>query len=994
MRYQLLFACIALFCNTSFAQLEQVLENNPPSLKWRQINTPNFRILFPQGFEEQGQRVASTMEHIREAEAKSLGKPPRRISIILQNQSSVSNGFVSVLPRRSEFYAMPSQDYNFLGTNDWLNLLMAHEYRHIVQYQHAMRGFNKLFYYLFGSTSYAGMAQASAPGWFWEGDAVATESAFTPSGRGKIPQFDLLFKTNLLEGRTFNYHKQLLQSYKHNIPNEYVLGFHMVSYLRKRTNDPDIWEKITARSWNVPFIPFAFSNAIKKETGLYVTQLYREMAKDFQETWKPELDGLSLTPFERINPRRRGVYTDFSYPQLLEDGSVLVMKQGIGDIQKFVMLKGGKEEVVFTPGFINRSGMLSVAGSKVVWNEFGYHPRYAVKNYSLVKVYDFEKRTLKVLGGRHERFGGAALSPDGSKVVTIRTNTSYHSHIVVLDVSTGESIKEFDNTGNYFYAMPRWSADGRKISVLKNSPKGKTISILDFETGKEEDVLPVSYENVGHPVLYGDYLLFNSPVTGIDNIFAVQLSTGKRFQVTNSRYGAYNPSVSGDGSILVYNDQSRNGLDVVKISFDPTLWIFYNDEEKPIEFYSHLIEQEGGQNLFAEIPEQTLPVEKYSKWKGLINPYTWGFNVDSDLTQASIGISSRDILSTTSINLGYVFDVGERTGSYRGRVSYQGLFPILDVDASLSNRSVDEGRISYYRVTGTGNNRDTVLTSGNLKFEWQEQTIEAGLRVPLNLTDSRFSTNVTFGNYVGYTTVSDFKNSINGGGRRIPYRPGGPEYFFREYVDQGSLFYNHFTLSAYRLLKRSKRDINSRWGQQLVFNAYNTVTTMQVPGLGRRRFGEYEGGQMSVYGLAYFPGLFKHHSLWGYWGYQHSKIENAQANYLFRNRVPLPRGQSVQRFQDFYTMSGNYTLPVWYPDIALGPVLNIQRLRANLFFDYAFGQSVDFQMDASYSSVGIEAKLDINIMRFFPQFDIGVRYSKGLDPATSEFELLIGTFNF
>jgi hypothetical protein len=33
-------------------------------------------------------------------------------------------------------------------------------------------------------------------------------------------------------------------------------------------------------------------------------------------------------------------------------------------------------------------------------------------------------------------------------------------------------------------------------------------------------------------------------------------------------------------------------------------------------------------------------------------------------------------------------------------------------------------------------------------------------------------------------------------------------------------------------------------------------------------------------------------------------------------------------------------------------------------------------------------------MRFFPQFDIGVRFTQGLQPQTQQFELLIGTFNF
>ena len=58
----------------------------------------------------------------------------------------------------------------------------------------------------------------------------------------------------------------------------------MISYLRKRTGDPDIWSKIGKRTWNVPFVPFAFSNAIKKESGLRLPQLYREMVSDLQKT--------------------------------------------------------------------------------------------------------------------------------------------------------------------------------------------------------------------------------------------------------------------------------------------------------------------------------------------------------------------------------------------------------------------------------------------------------------------------------------------------------------------------------------------------------------------------------------------------------------------------------------------------------------------------------------------------------------------------------------
>lgn len=954
---------------------QTVLENNPPSVRWYQVKTPHFRVLYTDGFRDQAEHVANSLEHIRDEAAESLGSRPRRMSFILQNHSAASNGFVSILPRRSEFYAMPSQDYNFIGTNDWLNLLTIHEYRHVVQYQHATRGFSRAIYYLFGSISLAGMAQAAAPSWFWEGDAVATETALTPSGRGKIPNFGLLMKTNLLEGRKFNYHKQHLRSYKHNIPDHYVLGYYMVNYLRRKTHDPDIWGKITARAWNVPFIPFAFSNAIKKETGLYVTDLYDEMADDLEASWKKELDGLRLTPFVRSNPRRGKAYTDYLYPQVLNDGSILAMKKGIGDIEQFVLLKDG-EEKVFTPGQMNDTGMLSAEGNTVVWNEYGYHPRWRVWNYSQVKALDLATGKKRRIGPRKSRYASAAITAQGDKIVTIETDTHYQTHIVVLDAINGAVIKKIPNPDNYFYSMPRWSNDGNTIVVLKTQPEGKTISVIDLSSGSSRDVMPLSQENVGYPVLHGPYLLFNSPVSGIDNIYAIDLNTSDRYQVTSSRLGAYNPDVSKDGKTLYYNDQTKDGLDVVSIPFDRSTWKPFEPRRTASLFFRELVEQEGDPDIFSNVPQTARQHARYSKFSGFINPYNWGITVDNELTEASIGLISRDILSTTSFGLGYHFDINERTSALRAQASYQAWYPIIDVSASLSERKVNEGAAQFYDTLGDP------LKVEDVTFEWREKNVQAGLRIPLITTSSKYHGSVEIGNVVGLTNVTEFKNNIDNGGRLVP-RGDDLAYFYRDYVDNGNLLYNNFYFSAYRLLKQSRRDINSKWGQQLEVQSFETPYG-----------GSFNGRLVSVVGLLYFPGVARHHSFWGYGSWQHTKLEQARQNYVFRNQVPTPRGHTVSRFQNFYSASANYTLPLWYPDVAMGPLLNIQRLRATAFFDYGFGDSPMSGIRQQYMSAGVEAKLDINIMRFLPQFDIGVRFSKGLKPATTEFELLIGTFHF
>jgi hypothetical protein len=114
---------VSLLFSASFVSAQDIpIQNtNPTTLKWYKVTTPHFNVLFPKGFEAQAMRVANTLEYIREPEAASMGVKPKPMPVILQNQSSTSNAFVTLAPRRSEFYTMPPQNYNSMGTNDWLS---------------------------------------------------------------------------------------------------------------------------------------------------------------------------------------------------------------------------------------------------------------------------------------------------------------------------------------------------------------------------------------------------------------------------------------------------------------------------------------------------------------------------------------------------------------------------------------------------------------------------------------------------------------------------------------------------------------------------------------------------------------------------------------------------------------------------------------------------------------------------------------------------------
>lgn len=990
-RLSLLFILCLSISFDSIAQEISFQNTNATSLKWYQVSTPNFNILFPKGFDQQALRVANTLETIREPESNSMGVKPRPISVILQSQSSISNGFVTLAPRRSEFYAMPPQNYNFAGTNDWLTLLASHEYRHVVQYQRSIVGVNKIIYYAFGQQALAVTAFAAVPQWFWEGDAVATETAFTKSGRGRIPNFSLLFRTNLLEGRTFNYNKQYLRSYKHNIPDHYVLGYHMITHLRNKTNDPFIWDKIGTRSWSNPYIPFGFSRAIRKESGMNVMALYRDMAETLKEDWQEEIDGLQLTKFTRVNRRNTKAYTDYEYPQPLGDGSIVALKTGIGDISTLVRIQDGVEKKLFVTGPFNDGGMLSTGAGKIVWNEYRYDPRWQVRNFTVVKGFDTSKKKSKDISKR-SRYAAAAISPDGSKVVTVESTTGYKFSMVVLDYTTGRVLKTFDNPNNELPGMPRWSPDGKSIIATGLSKEGKKISIYDYETGVVKDVFDAGTENVGHPVLTADgkYVLYNSPYSGIDNIYAFEISSGRRLQVTTSKYGAYNPAVSPDGKLIYYNDQTRDGFDIVSAPFEPSSWREISQVKQPEQhFYDKLVSQENHRDIMNSIPEKSYPVTKYNRFKSIINLHSWGPFFNTDVTQADIGISSRNLLGTTVVNAGYTFDINERTGSYHAGLSYQGLYPVID-----------------FNVLGGKREDTTPALDKSVKFKWNETTYTTGLRLPLVFTRSKYNTNMILRNWVGITKVTDLRHQVtknnqltSQGEDRIVKVADTLAYIFNNQVGNGTLVYNQATISISRYLRQSRRDFNPKFAQFIDVELYNTPYG-----------GDFQGRLFAARGQFNFPGVAKHHSLYFRGGYQVELFGYDKLNiYSFRNRIFRPRGFAYPSDTEFRSASVNYALPVWYPDINLGPVVNIQRLRVNAFYDFgqAIGENYFYaesgrvyasSTDKNYHSVGAEFTVDVNVMRLLPQLDLGLRatYINPAIPSQRKLvvEFVLGTLNF
>ena len=107
----LLFCLLAIVINSSAQQFG----GNPPSLKWKQINTDTVRVIFPDGLQKLANEIAAISHQLGSTQS-TLGKKIRKINIVMQNQTTISNAYVGLGPYRSEFYMTPQQNsYHFFS---------------------------------------------------------------------------------------------------------------------------------------------------------------------------------------------------------------------------------------------------------------------------------------------------------------------------------------------------------------------------------------------------------------------------------------------------------------------------------------------------------------------------------------------------------------------------------------------------------------------------------------------------------------------------------------------------------------------------------------------------------------------------------------------------------------------------------------------------------------------------------------------------------------
>ncbi len=142
------------------------------ALRWKHLRTEDVRVVFPDTASALAHRTLHYIQAVRPTITHGFSHPPLKIPFVLHTENFQSNGLVMWMPKRIEFLTTPSVDSYSMP---WVKQLVAHEYRHAVQYNNLNRGLIRILSYLIGQQG-STVGLLFMPLWALEGDAVMNET--------------------------------------------------------------------------------------------------------------------------------------------------------------------------------------------------------------------------------------------------------------------------------------------------------------------------------------------------------------------------------------------------------------------------------------------------------------------------------------------------------------------------------------------------------------------------------------------------------------------------------------------------------------------------------------------------------------------------------------------------------------------------------------------------------------------------------------------------
>lgn len=907
-----------LFANASYSQ---DFGGNKPSIAWKQIQNGAGRIIYPAPLDSQARRIADLHRKLVETTPTKLGDRFKPWNTVLLGETVIPNAYVRMAPVMSEYFMHPSPNSFLLGSIRWDDNLAIHENRHMQQFSAFNGGLTRAFRWFLGEEGQLLANGMQIPDYFFEGDAIWQETYGTAQGRGRMPYFYNDFKALWLANKSYSWQKLRSGSLRHLVPNHYQLGYPLVAYGYEKYG-LNFWRKVTEDAVRFKGAFYAFNRSIERHSGVSYQQFRADALAWTHDQWLPATR-VPFMPQQQLTQTQRNNVTDYLFPAVIGQDSLVAVKRSFQAIPHFVLRHGGKEKKIGVQAITTDHYFTTFPG-RIVYASLQRDARYGNTEYSVIQLLDIHSGKQTQITQR-SRYYAPVFNPDGTEILAVHYEANLPSALHRLQMPSGQLIAEIPNPARLVYTQSRYLNDQEVVSAVRLPDGRMSIAQIQLKTGETKFLTPPSYHVVGNPIVHGDTIYFNRMDGDADRLFALIRSTQHVYRLNDQAMSVYGVARDQAGN-LISSAYTIDGQQLIQLTPSEQRWERY-DEKKLTEalpdFGATSLQQGQGVNISNNIQlSDTGTSKRYRKTAALFNFHSWRPELADPEYRYSL--TGDQVLSGFSSRLSYTFNRSDRSHGIGGGISYGGWLPVFQVSGDATfNRQLDTalGKTVQYNTAG----------------------LSTGAYIPLRWI-GRGTTALTLGG--SYTW------------EQLYYRGIG-----KDILNNRSLKYTTFFLQGFHASQQAVQHINPRWAQSVSLSFRQAHTFV-------------DSWKFVANSRWFFPGLHRNHSFVVDLNYQRRDTMRD----LFSNTFNYARGYLALSTREMQHVGFNYHLPLAYPEIGVGNIAFVQRIRANLFFDYtrARARVQGLLRNIDNRSTGAEIYLDGKIWNALPA-SIGVRYSYLLD---------------